>query len=296
MANGTTAEREPWSTWVVRNCGGRDPQSTRAVQEMVLRKVLQHAPIREGDTMLDVGTGTGLIGFGALPLVGESGAVIFNDISGDLLDHCRTTAGEMGALDRCRFLQAPADDLSSLAEGSVDVVALKAVLIFVREKRRAFREFHRVLRPEGRLYVEEPINRFGSPEPDSQFWGYEVGPIQDLAARVRSVFERAQPTETDPMLDFDERDLLALAEEAGFTTVELEYRASVQGRSLVGTRIGWEETWRGRGNPRSPSLEEAVAEALSPEEAQRFVGYLRPKVEGEPRVMRSARAYLWAVK
>src|SRR5207253_3072282 len=99
-------------------------------------------------------------------------------------------------------------------------------------KERAFREFYRVLRPGGRLYVEEPINRFGYPEPDTRFWGYDVTPVRDLAARVRAVYERIQPPDTDPMLDFDERALLALAERAGFDTIELELRAGVHRRNM----------------------------------------------------------------
>jgi ubiquinone/menaquinone biosynthesis C-methylase UbiE len=46
--------------------------------------------------LLDVGTGDGLIAFGALDLVGEDGRVVFSDVSQDLLDHSRTLAEEAG--------------------------------------------------------------------------------------------------------------------------------------------------------------------------------------------------------
>lgn len=147
MADGTEVGQDKWSKWVLANCASQDPQTAKAVQDMVVRKVLQHARIAEGDTLLDVGAGAGLIGFAALPFVGERGKVIFSDVSAALLDHCRATAEEMGTLDRCEFVQAPAEDLSVLPDASVDVVALKAVLIFVKEKQQAFREFYRVLRP-----------------------------------------------------------------------------------------------------------------------------------------------------
>jgi len=49
------------------------------------RRVLDAALIVEGDTVLDVGCGEGLIGFGALELEGDSGRVIFSDISEDVL-------------------------------------------------------------------------------------------------------------------------------------------------------------------------------------------------------------------
>jgi len=43
--------------------------------------VLQNARLTEGETLLDVGAGDGLIAFGALDVLGEQGRVIFCDIS-----------------------------------------------------------------------------------------------------------------------------------------------------------------------------------------------------------------------
>src|SRR5438874_2510230 len=115
MADTGRPAQDPWAEWVLKNCGGQDPQR-------LLEKVLQHAQISEGETVLDVGAGAGLIGFAALPLVGQWGKVIFSDISTPLLDNCRATAQALGALDRCQFLHAPAEDLSALVDASVDVV------------------------------------------------------------------------------------------------------------------------------------------------------------------------------
>ncbi|TMK96442.1 MAG: methyltransferase domain-containing protein, partial [Actinobacteria bacterium] len=53
-------------------------------------KVLENAAIRDGETVLDVGAGDGLIAFEALERVGPQGRVIFSDISRDLLDVCRS--------------------------------------------------------------------------------------------------------------------------------------------------------------------------------------------------------------
>jgi arsenite methyltransferase len=158
--------QDVWAEWVLRECQHPDPERNKTFQRERLAKVQQHFKIEEGETVLDVGTGAGLLGFGALPCVGETGRVVFSDISQDLLEYCRSQAEAMGVLDRCRFVRAAADDLSAIEDASVDVVTLKAVLIYVAGKRRAFEEFDRVLRPDGRLYVEEPIDRFAEPEPE----------------------------------------------------------------------------------------------------------------------------------
>src|SRR5438552_3003868 len=116
-----------------------------------LKSVLEGAAIREGDVVLDVGAGDGLIAFGALRLVGETGKVVFSDVSQDLLDVSRGLARELDAVDRCEFVLARAEDLAPIADESVDVVTTRSVVIYVEEKQRAFDAFHRVLRPGGRL-------------------------------------------------------------------------------------------------------------------------------------------------
>jgi ubiquinone/menaquinone biosynthesis C-methylase UbiE len=91
--------------------------------------------------VLDVGAGDGLIAFGALNRLGPSGRVIFSDISQDLLDHCRAAAAAEGQLDRCRYVLASAESLTGIADASVDVVTARSVLIYVKDKAAALREF-----------------------------------------------------------------------------------------------------------------------------------------------------------
>ncbi len=261
-------------------------------------RVLENAGLDEGDTLLDVGAGDGLIAFGALDLLGEGGTVIFSDISQNLLDHSRKLAEETGVLDRCSFLRSSADDLSALGDESVDAVTMRSVLIYVEDKRRAFEEFYRVVKPGGRLSTFEPINRFKKPEPPGMFFGYDAAPVADLAAKVRAVYERIQPLDSDPMLDFNERDLLDLAESAGVGEVRLNYEAEVspgERASWEGIR-NWEALLKSSGNPKIPTLAEAMQEALTTEETERFTTHLQPLVERNDRKVRSASAYLWAIK
>jgi SAM-dependent methyltransferase len=229
--------------------------------------------------------------------MGEVGRVIFSDVSQDLLDHSRSLAVENGVLGRCQFLRAPATDLSALDDASVDVVTTRSVLIYVSDKRRAFEEFFRVLKPGGRLSIFEPVTSFREPEPPELFLGCDVTPVQHLAERIKAVYERAQPRDSHPVFDFDERDLFRFAEEAGFGEVHLDYEARV----AWGNPPGWgDKAWdilaRAAPNPQVPSLVEAAEAALAPEDAERFLAHLKPLVEGGRRKRREARAYLWAIK
>lgn len=138
-------------------------------------RVLDNGEVRPGDLVLDVGCGDGWIAFAGLDRVGPGGRVVFADVSQDLVDHCRTLAEELGVLARCDFVRASADELP-LADASVDVVTTRSVLIYLDRagKERALREFHRVLRPGGRLSIAEPINAFGYPEPEGWLMGFAL--------------------------------------------------------------------------------------------------------------------------
>jgi arsenite methyltransferase len=257
-------------------------------------RVLSAAEIQEGDVLLDVGTGSGLIAFGALPLVGEEGRVIFSDISEALVDHCRASAIEQGVAERCDFLVASTDNLKGVADDSVDVLTSRSVLIYVKDKARALRQFFRVLRAGGRLSVFEPINRFDYPWPEDRFFGYDAGPVKDLAAKVMSVYDRLQPQD-DPMLDFDERDLLRDVEDAGFADIRLTLEVTIDSQPWAGG-CAWDAFLRVAGNPCVPPLGEVLDEALTPDEKERFRTHLEPLVERGEGANRLALAYLRAVK
>ena len=286
-----------WHRWLLDVRFGGDA----ACREKDLREflypvrdaVLDRARLRPGDTVLDVGTGDGLIAFGALERLGPSGRVVFSDISQDLLDHCRQAAAAEGLLDRCRFILTSADSLTCVADGSVDVVTTRSVLIYVKDKAAALREFYRVLKPGGRVSLFEPINVLMSLAAPDLFSGYDVTPVRAQAAKVRALYESIQPPGEDPMLDFDERDLVRHAQDAGFAEIDLELRLSVKTRKEP---VPWELFTRMSGNPLVPTLGEALDTVLSPQEAAEFTAHLQPLVESGTGLLRRALAYLTAVK
>ena len=286
-----------WHRWLLDvrfggDAGCREKDLTEFLYP-VRDTVLDRARLRPGETLLDVGTGDGLIAFGALERLGPAGRVIFSDISQDLLDHCRKAADAEGLLGRCRFVLAAADRLTGVADASVDAVTTRSVLIYVKDKAAALREFYRVLRPGGRVSLFEPINVLMSAADPDRFFGYDVTPVRALAAKVQALYESIQPPGVDPMIDFDDRDLVRHARSAGFGEIDLELRVSVKARKQP---IPWERFLRTSGNPLVPTFGDALGQALSQQEAAELTGYLRPLVESGAGLERRAVAYLTAVK
>lgn len=286
-----------WYQWLLhRRHGGNQEQMERMLAYLypIRDKVLQRAQLTNNEVLLDVGCGDGLIGFGALAL-NPTSHVILSDISEDLLNHVQTVAQEMNVIEHCQFVYASADDLAPISDESVDVVTTRSVLIYVDAKQQSLNEFFRVLKPGGRLSIFEPINRFERPEPPESFWGYDVGPINDLAQKVKALYQSIQPFDTDPMLNFDERDLIYWAEQAGFREIHLELQADIT-PSPEELAMSWEQFLHAAWNPKIPTLDEAMQQALTPDETKHFVAHLQPLVEANERVVRFAEAYLSAVK
>jgi ubiquinone/menaquinone biosynthesis C-methylase UbiE len=292
-----TESSDRWHKWLldVRHGGDVNAREQDLAQFLypVRDKVLDRAELGPDATLLDVGVGDGLIAFGALDRLGPAGRVILSDISQDLLNHCRKVAEAEGLLDQCRFITAAADALEGIADASVDVVTTRSVLIYVKEKAAAFREFYRVLRPGGRVSLFEPINvLMGGCDP-GQFYGYDIRPVAALAAKVGALYESIQPPGKDPMGDFDERDLVRHAEQAGFPVVDLELHLAVKNTKQP---VPWERFLRMSGNPLIPPTGEAIDRTLSPDEIAEFTAHLRPLVEAGTGQERRALAYLTATK
>jgi len=259
-------------------------------------RVLRNAEPVQGATLLDVGTGDGLIGLAALNSVGAGGRVIFSDISQALLACCRETVRSRGMLDRAHFVPAAVEDLSGIADESGDVATTRSVLIYVEDKSRAFASLWRVLRPGGRLSMFEPINRLVFPEPDGRFWGYDLSPVEDLVARVQDVFTGSvHPAFRAAMMGFDDRDLARLAEDAGFERIHVECHIDVE-PGPIDPSVSLDALLDRAPNPNAPTLREALTTALNGPEQVQFVAALERAFVERRAIGRMAVAYVSAAK
>ncbi len=289
------AHKDRWARWLLEHRFGGDAAQRERLMPQLLEfrdRVLAGAKIQPGDVVLDVGCGDGLLGLGALDAIGEAGSVVFSDISTDLLNHCETVVAELGMLERCTFVHTGLPDLPDIDSESADVAMTRSVLIYVEDKRASFAALHRILRPGGRLSIFEPINRFGYPEPPDQLIGLDVTGLEPLADKVKAVYRQCQP-DTHPMVNFDERDLIAWTEEAGFGEVHLDYHVDVDQPPV---EITWPVMLRSSPNPLVPPLADVLDQALTVAERQVLVQRLQDQINTGRSRRRMASAYLTAVR
>ena len=134
------------------------------------------ADLREGESVVDLGSGSGMDVFFAAECVGPSGSVVGVDFTVEQLEKARTIAGEGGysqvELREGRIESLPADD------ASFDCVISNGVINLSPEKERVFAEATRVLRPGGRLAIADIVSEQQLKESivcDADLWASCIG-------------------------------------------------------------------------------------------------------------------------
>lgn len=114
-------------------------------------RVLAKAQIREGEWVLDVACGTGLVTFHAAESVGPSGRVVGTDISDVMVERVIEIAAQRGMA----HVTAERSDAEEIIQGdeTFDVALCALGLMYVVDPLRALEQMRRVLRPGGRVAV-----------------------------------------------------------------------------------------------------------------------------------------------
>ena len=139
------------------------------------------AGVREGEDVLDLGSGSGTDAFVAALRAGEAGSVIGVDMTDEQLGKARRLRDEAG-LETVSFERGYIEDLP-FEDGAFDVVISNGVINLSSDKARVFEEASRLLAPGGRLAVSDIISERRMPtsiKTDADLWAACIGGAEQV--------------------------------------------------------------------------------------------------------------------
>jgi ubiquinone/menaquinone biosynthesis C-methylase UbiE len=292
---------EEWLNWLLHERHGDDSDYVHVVKSTVARfvdRVLNGACVFQNMTLVDIGSGDGVVGFRAIERMGKDIRVIFTNLSTPLLRHTERLATQRDVVQQCTFLQCSAENFAAIPDSSVDAVVARAAVAYVADKMAAFREFHRVLKPGGRLSIAEPIMQDEAIAARELKKAVESRQSSDGILPLLHRWKAAQFPDTEeacaknPVVNFSERDLLSWARSAGFGEIHLQLAIDV----TAPLNRSWDVFVKSSPHPGAPSLQRILSERFSEEERRLFESFVRPPVESGKNPTIERIAYVTATK
>ena len=134
---------------------------------------VNYAQIREGETVVDLGSGAGIDVFLSANRVKESGKVIGIDMTDEMLEKARKNAKDDGGYTNVEFRKGDIEKRIPVEDNSVDVVISNCVINLTTDKVITFKEIYRILKHgRGRMVISDLVTdkEVQSDSIDSEKW------------------------------------------------------------------------------------------------------------------------------
>ena len=211
---------ENWTQWLKENrFAGQTPEmieQTTKWLEAVRDVILVFAEIQPYETILDIGTGTGLLAFKALEMQDCKGKVIFSDKFQDCLNDCQRILDKSCVTEGYQMLLCPCEHIA-LPDSTVHKALMRSVLVHIVNKQPAISEIYRVLKPGGKFCAFEPIIRS-----NTRYWEILDSAYIEKYEDFKRVENEIMENPLDSLCNFDQDTLRTNLQIAGFSHPEVK--------------------------------------------------------------------------
>lgn len=152
------------------------------------------ASLKEGETVLDLGSGGGMDVFLASKRVGSSGKVIGVDMTEAMIGKAKQTAKKYG-YSNVEFRLGEIEALP-IEDNTIDVIVSNCVINLSPDKKKVFEEAYRVLKPNGRMLVSDIVAEGKLPlevRKDLDAWAACIAGAMEKKEYLRAIEEAGFP-------------------------------------------------------------------------------------------------------
>jgi arsenite methyltransferase len=199
---------------------GYDQEELKSIPEAAVLGVgcgapIKFADLKEGETVVDLGSGAGIDAFLSANKVSKSGKVIGIDMTDQMLDKARKNAKESNYTN-VEFRKGDIEKNIPVGDNTIDAVISNCVINLTTDKTGAFREVHRILKQGGRMIISDLVT------------DREIEPSQVNTEQWCSCIDGALTRE----------NYIQCIKKAGFENVDvLEERTYMEGEKVNGRKI-----------------------------------------------------------
>lgn len=285
-------EKLNWSKWLYETRFGymtdKQREQTERWLSLVRNIVLQNANIQEDNVVIDIGTGTGLLGLGALHCISPEGKVIFSDKFQDCLDECKQFLSQFETDRKYEFLLSDCLDIQ-LPDESVDRAMTRSVLVHIEDKISALKEIYRILKPGGIYSAFEPVIKS-----NTQYWEL----LNPKKITNFEAFKQAEiacmSDENNPLTNFDEKTIAEYLDNIGFSNGIIDKQIA-ESKYVVseGMIDNW---WSLPPSPTAKPMKERFLEYFTKDEIDTYLQEMKACLKGKKIKTKSNVLFIKAIK
>jgi len=281
-----------WSEWLKSSrfsyMSEEQKEQTFRWLSLVKDKIIDRSNLKPDDTLLDIGTGTGLLAFGAYDFLRQHGKVIASDYVEDCIQECKKIIDSIEPQNKMEFLLSNASNID-LPENSVDVTVMRSVMVHILEKQPVLDECYRVLKPGGRISIFEPI--INSNTRNSELINPDNCPDFEKYKEVESII---MTMPNDSLMNFDEKTLQDNFVKAGFKKIKVDLCTE---KSVYKATAAMIDPWFNTPpNPGGMTLKQRFLNYFSEEEIEKYIAVIKADLDEKMITVKSNSVYISAEK